>query len=401
MVDKANSVVATVGKYKKDFDEAKGKYSKTTLIGEGFIQNVVGRDIWLKIMKGINLCLPHDPPMVERPKDITQRNEINIERVSCKYVEDLGNDWWNGVKSYDKPLADLMGPQGGAAAGLPPGPGDAAAANGGPNAPTPVATPPGAPNAAPPAGAAPTATTPPAGDAAAPTAPAAPAEPPKGPGWVFELKGYHYHNPRNNPSDMGPAFVARRLLKNLQQDEIPLPVEERFPGGPTAFPLKKLGIGHAILITDKNVDWQYKLEVDDYDDDSKTDDKKSDNEKKGKPTARPTTNAGPTGFGSGADRGKKKMIDAPRYEFTVQFCWQVPPPDTMVELTQLYPSAAVAGNGAAAPAAAASVEAAGMPADETADGDTSEPDMDGDETEEGDTAAPDQAVPAGNAKEGQ
>ncbi|HWB13490.1 MAG TPA: type IV pilus assembly protein PilM [Pirellulales bacterium] len=397
----ATSVVGKVEGYRTDFKGAKDKYSKTTLIGDGFIQNVVGRDIWLKIMKGVNLCLPHDPPTVERPKDITQRNEINIERITCKYVDDLGANWYDAIKSYDKPLADLMGSQGAAAVGLPAPPGDAAAANGaaaanpaGPNGAAPAnpgatSAPAAAAGTAPPAnGAAPA----PAGDATAAQAAAAPVEPPKGPGWVFELKGYHFHNARNNPSDLGAAFVARTLLKNLREADRPLPVEERFPGGPTAFPLKKLGIGHSILITTENVNWQNQIEVDDYEDDSKTDDKKSA-DKKGKPAA-----GRPAGPGA-ADRGRVK-IDAPRYDFVIQFCWQVPPPSTMVELAQLYPSAGAPGNGAAAAAGALIPGTEMPPADETADADGSETEMEADEVEGGPGAAtPDQPATADTKEE--
>jgi type IV pilus assembly protein PilM len=408
----AGSVVSKVASYKTSFEDAKKKYSKTTQIGEGFIQNVVGRDIWLKIMKAANLCLPRDPATVERPKDITQRNEINIERVTCQYFDDLGT-WYSGVKSYDKPLAELMGEQLDPATGLPTAAPNAASgppANGAPaaNGQAPAANPQaGAQPAAPPA---PTATpaaanpTPPPGDAAnpappagntpaggAPATPAAPQEPPKGPGWVFELKGYHYHNPRNNPSDTGSAFVARTLLKNLLQDEIPLPVEERVPGGPTAFPLKKLGIGHPVLITTKNVDNNHKIEVDDFEDDAQAVGKKGDKDKKKPAAGRPTTAGPPAKAGA-----NKKWIDAPRYDFVVQFCWQVPPPATMVELTQLYPSAAVAGNPAAAAAPGEGtetpVEAAAGDDPAAQDADDTEPAMDGDEAEEGgpDAAPPDQ-----------
>ncbi|OYV87080.1 MAG: hypothetical protein B7Z73_10645, partial [Planctomycetia bacterium 21-64-5] len=102
-VKAANAVVTKVNGYKTEFNGAKDKYSKTTKIGEGFIQNVVGRDVWLKLMKAVNLCLPRNPPGVERPKEITRRNEINIDRVTCVYYEDLGT-WYGGVKEYDKLL---------------------------------------------------------------------------------------------------------------------------------------------------------------------------------------------------------------------------------------------------------------------------------------------------------
>ena len=193
---------------------------------------------------------------------------------------------------------------------------------------------------------------------------------------------------------MGTAFVARTLLKNLRQDEVPLPPEERFAGGPTMFPLKKLGIGYSILITSQSPDWSNEIEVDDDGEDANADDKKGANgkEKKPKPAAaRPVQ--------GGAKSGKKK-ISAPRYDFTVQFCWQVPPPDTMVELTQLYPSAAAGGN-AAQPGVP--VERAEMPGDELTTDETADDDseIEGDETEEGDAAGPDEAAPAAKPNEGQ
>jgi hypothetical protein len=61
------------------------------------------------------------------------------------------------------------------------------------------------------------------------------------------------------------------------------------------------------------------------------------------------------GPGNAGAQAKKKFIDAPRYDFVVQFCWQVPKPDTMVELTSIYP-----GNG---------VPASQAPTDEPQEGD--------------------------------
>jgi len=388
-VDQAAAVVSKISEYRTKFEGAKKDYSKTTQIGHGFIQNVVGRDMWLKLMKGIHLCLPHNPPNVDRPKDITQRNELNIERVTCVYKEDLAT-WYADVKSFDIPLEQLIGGAGpaGAAGTAPPA---AANSNGAappvtaapvtPGAPAPAAsptgapaatTPPnptgnpapvaGAPGATPPAaapanGAAPAAAPPPGAPAApqtgaAPAASAGPAEPPKGPGWVFELRGYHYHNPQGR--DFGQTFVARTLLKNLRLEEVAIPKEEQWPGGPTTFPLKKLGIGHSVLITEKSVDWANKLEVDDLEEEidkpGGEKDKNDKDKKKGQP-ARPGMPAnGPMGQpGAAGSQAKKKWIDAPRYDFVVQFCWQVPSPDTMVELAAIYPGSADPANAAPVP----------------------------------------------------
>ncbi|HET6882453.1 MAG TPA: type IV pilus assembly protein PilM [Pirellulales bacterium] len=332
-VDAAAAVVKKVSEYRTQFDGAKQKYAKTTQIGEGFIQNVVGRDIWLKLMKAIHLCLPHTPPNQERPAEITQRNELNVERITCVYYPEL-ETWWSGVKEFDKPLSQLTGE-------------------------TAVSAVAGAPAQGAPAQGAP------AQGAPAQGAPAAPAEPPKGPGWVFEIKGYHYHNPKGG-RDFGETFVARTLLKNLLQDEVPIPKHEQWPGGPTTFPLKKLGIGHPVLITEKSVDWGHTLSVDDVEEetakpgDAKAADKKTPS-RSNRPTTGPGGPMGPAGMGNA--QAKKKEIAAPRYDFVVQFCWQVPPPDTMVELTSIYPGAAEpAGAFVAEPA-----EGAAAPTDESAE----------------------------------
>lgn len=209
---------------------------------------------------------------------------------------------------------------------------------------------------------------------------------------------------------MGAAFVARTLLKNLKQDELPLPVLERWQGGPTTFPLKKLGIGHPVLMTTRSVVWQHKLEVDDDEEAEKPadGDEKSakGKDKKGKSAAAKPVNRGPMPAGGGllgadADKPKKKWIDAPRYEFVVQFCWQVPPPETMVELTQLYPGA-VGLPDAAAAEMAADEEEADDASEEGVAGASDEPAADG-ETDgaapamENDEAAADAKPPAPNS----
>ena len=184
---------------------------------------------------------------------------------------------------------------------------------------------------------------------------------------MFELKGFHYHNPQGR--DFGETFVARTLLKNLLLDEVVIPKEERWDGGPTTFPLKKLGIGHPVLITTKNVVWDNKLAVDDVEEETeKPTDAKAASKNKGKPPGRPgmSPNAPMGPPGAGGAQGKKKWIDAPRYDFVVQFCWQVPPPDTMAELATLYPGAVDPAN-AAIPVPAPTATDNGSPEDAAAE----------------------------------
>jgi len=293
-VEKAKTVATTASTYKSDFEKAKGDYAKTVEIGDGFIQNAAGRDMVLKVWKAINLCLPYD--VGERPKEITKRNELNIESLECFYVDDL-SAWYAGLNANDKKEAE--------SAAEAPAPVNADAK---PEPPAPA-------NAAPPPAdaTAPANAAPPPADATAPANAAAQEAPPKGPGWVFQLKGHHYHN---DPKDtnQGYVFVRDSFLKKLRLDEVPLPPEEQPPGGPTTYPVRKLGISAPVLINPENIKRTYKLRVEDLD---------AEGENAG---AGANQNAG-AGMNQGEGAGGFKMIDAPRFDFVIQFCWQVPAPN--------------------------------------------------------------------------
>ncbi|HVW38565.1 MAG TPA: type IV pilus assembly protein PilM, partial [Pirellulales bacterium] len=188
-IQQADSTVKEANQYKTDFDTAKTAYATTAKIGEGFVQNVSGRDVWLKVFKSINLCLPRNED--ERPKEITERNEVNIEDLDCVYYEKL-EDWYSTVKNdYEKQYKEFAAPAAPPAAApnaATPADGSAVAANpaaAGTPAVTPgaAATPPAPANAgAPPVPAGPPAAPAAPGPAGAPPAPngAAPAGQPAG-----------------------------------------------------------------------------------------------------------------------------------------------------------------------------------------------------------------------------
>jgi type IV pilus assembly protein PilM len=68
---------------------------------------------------------------------------------------------------------------------------------------------------------------------------------PSGPGWVIEIKGYHYYNDPKDRLNYGPLHVRNTLLKQLKEGYIDLPLG---PGQPMRrFSMKDLGIGYAIL----------------------------------------------------------------------------------------------------------------------------------------------------------
>ncbi len=433
-VKKAQSVATTATSYRSDFEGAKTTYAKTAQIGEGFIQNVTGRDAWLKVMKGISLCLPRNEG--ERPEKLVERNELHIDDFTCVYKENLA-DWYSGVKAKNKPwqeyLVGASAPGGASPAGAgnpaqpdanapanpatpnPAAPNPAAPNPATPNpaTPNPAAANPAVPNAAPPNGAPaqPGAVgTPVAGNPAAPPAGGLPADPavaganpaadqppdavappaeaaaprpdPSGPGWVFQLRGHHFHNPKNQ---FGPAFVAETFLRQMQQDEVPLPGDETWPGGPQTFPLRKLGLGFPVLITDELVNWNYELPVDAAEEPAAPEEKE---DKDGKPGAKKKSTrnnrrgagigGGVMGLGMGFGQPQGETIPAPRYDFVIQFCWQVPTPETMVELAHLYPGDVPDAPAEESPAGAAPSDAAlGDESEQAAPADEAEADAAG------------------------
>ncbi|HUY90037.1 MAG TPA: type IV pilus assembly protein PilM [Pirellulales bacterium] len=379
-IQQADTVVKEANQYKTDFDGAKTSYTTTAKIGEGFVQNVSGRDVWLKVMKAVNLCLPRNEG--ERPAEITERNEVNIEDLECVYYEKL-EDWYSVVKGdYEKQYKEFAAPAqaaGGANAGAAPPaengapgvaptngnaqPGAPPAPGANPAAPTATAAAPPAP-AAPPANPAPAPANPaatpadpaanggapadqaapaPAGGdqaAAAPAQDAGPGAGPSGPGYVFQLRGHHYHNKKLD-ENQGAVYLQRAFLKNLRKDEIEIPFEERRPGGPAAFPVKKLGIGYPVLLDAGNINYNYKLMVEDFE----GDDPKAAADAKGKAAgdARAPGNAGPMPQGANPMAGgpgeiQMKPIEAPRFDFIIQFCWQAPSPDQLEQIAAQIPS---------------------------------------------------------------
>ncbi len=65
--------------------------------------------------------------------------------------------------------------------------------------------------------------------------------PPKGPGYVFTLKGQHFHADRDDFNQQGVLYVVNRFLNNLKQWDV------QQPDSPAAVPVRKLGITHATI----------------------------------------------------------------------------------------------------------------------------------------------------------
>jgi type IV pilus assembly protein PilM len=83
-------------------------------------------------------------------------------------------------------------------------------------------------------------------------APAAPGQGPTGPGWVIQLKGYHYHNPTSSDNTRGlygAQYVKETLIRGLEGLDAPVELPDPSqPGKMEKVSLKELGISFPVLI---------------------------------------------------------------------------------------------------------------------------------------------------------
>ncbi len=285
-------------------------------LGEEVMGNSDGRLLWMELLRAINAALPRDPELqpgeVPNPleKPFFLQPQLHIEYVETQFYPDLST-WFTAsvrnayitgkVPDAKKPEADAEEPASAEAA-------EETVAEeeesntikidlGGDSGET-------------------------SGDG------------PSGPGWVIELKGYHYFNA--NRAEEGGTHVRKTLLKNLEDGFVML------PGGPgqplVRFTMKELGIQYPTLVKDSPLNRDYRVP---------------------NPNATPVAGgAGAAGnfggaagnfggaagnfggaegsfgaVGGGAPQPAKpdenpdatdEPVDfpAPRYEFVVQFCWQ-------------------------------------------------------------------------------
>ncbi len=283
----ADRVVAKANGYKTEYEQAREAYKKVDTAGLYLIQNLEGRELWIELLKALNECLPRSPAGENLPFE--RRREIKITRIECQRLTNL-NEWWNTVKDVyheSKRTKEQV-------AALQP----AAPAVDEPEKRAEVLTPGDMKRAVgaeglmgkdePPA-AEPAQTT--------ETPPAAPQVPgPSGPGWVFQITGYHYHNPRDDPSNQGADYVRKTLIANLEQPEV------------NGIDVGRLGIGYPVLVHVPNIDFNYQLEV-----------PESEFTGEGANPALASLQAAPGSGGPNAD-GKRRVRVA-RFDFVLQFCW--------------------------------------------------------------------------------
>ena len=315
--------------------EDKKKQELVKKIG-GFSTEVVGtsdrRVMWLELLNAINLALPKTEGIaantVPDPKTVpfNKRKELHVEYVETEFYDDL-NKWWKLPKVkqfYLEANPHLL----------------TAAPNAGGPAPAPAAPPAAAPQS-PQGGGGPMAMSPGmtgAGGGQAASAGTINVDSinvpgPTGPGWVVELKGYHYYHDPVNPR-VGANHVRSTLIHNLENGFLQLPT----PNGKMVFTMDELGVGYVISAYD-----------------ARPQEVKLPNPNAAAAAEGPAANVA-GGFGAvpapganGAKKGKEAATEDPdnpafytvqRYEFVVQFVWQEKPLNIRLEEKAKKPAAA-------------------------------------------------------------
>jgi len=209
----------------------------------------------LDMLRAVESLLPRDPPGKPAPHP-ADRNELHIDSLDMQYFPELAT-WFAGAKRQWEETHSVGG-----ATAAPPAP-----------PPPPAEGAEGAP---------------------AEAAPGATAQVgPKGPGWVVQIKGYHFHNEDRHKPEEGEQFLRSSLVQPLlgNGDEV---LVSAGPLGGRRVPVTELGIGYPIIVESPKVQ---KVQI-----------------QKAKPTATPT--------GGPAAPADAETVELKRYDFTLQFAWQ-------------------------------------------------------------------------------
>ncbi|MBN1588543.1 MAG: type IV pilus assembly protein PilM [Pirellulales bacterium] len=271
------SVIRDSEDLKRKEVEAQEAFDNTHKIGEHLVGNVDNRVLWLELLRAVNECLPSDPPD-KRPEDIHARNELHIESMESWQVEDLSAEWFANVKQFYQPPQgkEQSVPATDTAA-------NASATSGGPT----------------------------------------------GPGWVIELKGYHYHNPEATAGGVrGGQYVRDTLIRNIEENSIGLPaIGRKTTVGDQGEPQKEfvsmeeLGICYPVLVHESPIEV---VNIEDPNADE-------DDPAKSNMPAMADGFGGPAGPVLGGNAKKKNTIPVRRVQFIVQFCWQKTPPTVRLQ----------------------------------------------------------------------
>jgi type IV pilus assembly protein PilM len=238
------------------FEDAKRKQDEAIGQQQSLVRVEERRFQVLEMLRAVRALLPHDPPG-QVPENPADRNELHIDSIDCRYFPDLAT-WFTGVKdrwAETHPMEE------------------------------PAEIAPADPAAAPPA------EQQPPQDAAAQAVSG-----PKGPGWVIQLKGHHYHNEDHHKPDESAQFVRSTIVRGLLGEGDQVTVS----AGPLAgqqVPVEQLGIGFPVIVASSPVQ-SIRIPRPDV-----------------APAAAPMNE-----FGGPA--AAVPDLELRRYDFILQFCWQ-------------------------------------------------------------------------------
>ncbi len=173
--DKVKAVQGESSSLKSEYDAAEAKNKEFRTKGEELVKPAVGRVRWLEVYKAINACLPQEGATADE-KHIAKKNRIRIFSITCREEVDL-KTWFENLKTVAPNVQDYIAPED-------------------------------------------------------------KDKPPEGQGWVFTLRGLHFHEGRDQ-------FWINSFLRNLQKWQVPV----NLPGGQVQIvPVRQMGISHVMSI---------------------------------------------------------------------------------------------------------------------------------------------------------
>jgi len=206
------------------------KKQTDAILQQQFLLDVENRRFqMMDMLRAVNSLLPQDPPG-NAPAELADRKELHIDRMDCEYFPDLAR-WFSSV---EQAWAQTH-PTDGAASEMTAGDGGAPVE---PAAAVNAEAPEGLPT-----------------DGLPAVTPAM--RGPKGPGWVIELTGHHFHNEDHHKPNQTAQFVRSTIVKGLLAGEPEEGSEEvQVSAGPLAgkqVTVAGIGIGFPVIISSSPV----------------------------------------------------------------------------------------------------------------------------------------------------
>ncbi|WP_197442942.1 type IV pilus assembly protein PilM [Lignipirellula cremea] len=261
--------------------------------------------LWLELYRAINSALPVDPRFAENPTAIRDpmkvpyldRPDIYIRYIESQYFEDTARWWTPAIQKKWEEVSDQKSE------------GDAEGEDAG-AAPPPVE--PGMDPAMDPS-------MDPSMGGGQPQGEPGAAGGPTGPGWVIEIRGYHFHNSSTNvEGGSGYTYLRNTLIEQLKKGTVRLPKEAAVDGREPAmveYTMEELGIRFPVVVENNDIEHRFQIKNERY-----------------VPPSVAGRNDGSGEDGAGVPRNDAAVVpddgsnpqrfDAPKYEFVIQFCWQ-------------------------------------------------------------------------------